>query len=217
MKICFLASGGGGNLKFLHLSKEYGILKNIELLVIADRECSSIEFAKSKGIYSSVITYKRDNNQALKSELKRIDPDIIITNWHKIIDNEVVDKYAGKLINLHYSLLPAFAGLIGVEPIEKAYIQGCKYIGATCHYVDNGVDTGKIISQTVVKTEQKIENAIQEVFQNGCIILLSSIIRVTKNNSLISIIKNNNFDFSPSLQFDHEVFDNNFWKQLKQL
>ena len=216
MKVCFLASGGGGNLKFLYLAQKLGIVRNIELSVIADRKCKAIEFAKVNNIYSKVIQYKKDNNQDLKYELKNIEPDIIITNWHKIIDEEIVNKYKGKMINLHYSLLPAFQGLIGITPIEEAYKVGCGYIGCTCHYVDEGVDTGKIISQAIVKTDKVISEAIQEVFQKGCLILLNSLIIVSKSNNLIHRSNNINNDFSPSLQFDDNLFNKNFWKELSK-
>ncbi|WP_159066144.1 formyltransferase family protein [Vibrio harveyi] len=46
--------------------------------------------------------------------------------------------YFGRIVNIHYSLLPSFGGLIGVKPIEKALELGCKYIGPTCHIVDEG-------------------------------------------------------------------------------
>ncbi len=217
MKICFLASGNGGNLKFLYLAQELGILQNIELSVIADRECGSIEFAKLNNINYKVIQYKIDDNQALKDELSNIKPDLIITNWHKIIDEEIVSKYFGKMINLHYSLLPSFGGLIGIAPIEEAYKSGCQYVGATCHYIDNGVDTGKIISQTIVKTDINIEDTINQVFKNACLILLNSIVLLSKEQNLILLKDNEKFNFSPLLQFDDMVFSESFWEKVSIL
>lgn len=216
MKICFLASGGGGNFKFLHLAKELNIINNIELFLIADRECGSLEYAKNIEIYNKKIEYKRTNNKQLLEELENINPDVIVTNWHKIIDEEVVQKYSGKLINLHYSLLPAFDGLIGIEPIEKAYQKNCQYVGTTCHYVDEGVDSGKIISQALVKTDISINEAIEKIFQKGCLILLNSIIHLT-SEEIIKKCQNNKFDFSPSLLFDDVTFDDKFWKSLSKL
>lgn len=217
MKVCFLASGGGGNFKFLYLAQEMKILRDIELFVIADRKCNSVDFAYKNNIYSKIITYEINNNIELMSEMEKINPDIIVTNWHKIIDKDVVEKYLCNLINLHYSLLPAFGGLIGVKPIEKAFKRGCQYVGATCHYVDQGVDTGKIISQSIVKTDIAIEVAIQQVFQKGCLILLNSILIILNNKNLIHLKNNNKLDFSPSLQFDDGLFDFYFWKKLSEL
>jgi len=216
MKVCFLASGGGGNFKFLHLAKELKLLDNLELTVIADRECDSINYAKKHNIYAKTIHYKRDKNQSLLAELDHVNPDIIVTNWHKIIDEKVVSSYAGKLINLHYSLLPAFGGLIGIAPIEEAYKQNCQFIGTTCHYVDEGVDSGNIISQAIVKTDIPIEDAISEVFRKGCLILLNSLLIVSGKN-IIDVSKNIKYDFSPTLYFNDAIFDNNFWERLSKL
>jgi len=216
LKVCFLTSGGGGNMKFMYLAKQMGILKDFELFVIADRECGGIHFAKEKGINSKIINYKRDNNKELSELLESINPNIIITTWAKIIDKELVEKYSGKMINLHYSLLPAFAGQMGVEPIENAYKQNCQYIGVTCHYVSEDVDMGKIISQAILKTNIPIEDAIKEVFQKGCLILLNSIMIVTKE-LIINKAKNSRFDYSPELMFDDKVFDKAFWDKVSLL
>jgi len=216
MKICFLASGGGGNFKFFHLAKKLQIINNFDLFIIADRKCDSTRYAKEHNIYYKIIHYKQKENQHLLNELDSIDPDIIITNWHKIIDKEVVSKYYGKLINLHYSLLPAFGGLMGIEPIEAAYQQRCQFIGSTCHYVDEGIDSGSIISQTIVKTNIPIEEAISEVFQKGCLILLNSIL-IVSNVNIIDRSENTKYEFSPSLKFDDEIFNSDFWERLSQL
>jgi len=216
MKVCFLASGGGGNLKFLYLAQELHLLNHLELSVIADRECNSIHFAKNHHVYAKVIHYAQDENQTLLDELAAINPDIIITNWYKIIDKEVVSAYRGKLINLHYSLLPAFGGLIGVEPIKAAYAQNCQFVGTTCHYVDEGVDTGNIIAQAIIKTDIPMEDAIGEVFRRGCLILLNSLI-IVSNKNIIDVTKNIKYDYSPALSFNDEVFTNHFWEKVSKL
>ena len=216
MKVCFLASGGGGNLKFLHLAQELKLLKNLELTVISDRQCNSIKYAKEHNMYAKIIHYEQDKNQSLLDELEYINPDIIITNWYKIIDKQVISIYAGKLINLHYSLLPAFGGLIGIAPIKEAYKQNCQFVGTTCHYVDEGVDTGNIISQAIVKTDIPIEDAISEVFKKGCLILLNSLLIISGKN-IINIAKNSKYDFSPALSFNDEVFNNHFWERASKL
>lgn len=95
MKICFLASGGGGNFKFFKMAIEEKLIKNIELFLIADRECGSSDFAQNNDIYCKKINYRRSENKELLLELEKINPDIIVTNWHKIIDEEVVKSNYG--------------------------------------------------------------------------------------------------------------------------
>jgi len=216
MKICFLASGNGGNLKFFYLIKKFGLVQNIKLFVIADRACGSIEFAKNHNIYCKIIAYTRDKNTELIEELEKINPNIIVTNWHKIIDNGTVKKYKGKMINLHYSLLPAFGGLIGIKPIQKAYENNCQFIGVTCHYINEHLDSGKIISQAIIKADIPIEVAIQKVFEKGCLILLNSILKIS-DTEIIRIIENNKFEYSPNLVFDDKFFDDKFWIGLEKL
>ncbi len=216
LKICFLASGGGGNMKFMHLAKQMHKLKNFKLSVIADRPCDSIVFAKENQIHAEVIKYSRDDNKALTNVLQEIDPDIIITTWAKIIDEDIVEKYLNKMINLHYSLLPAFAGQMGTEPIENAYKQNCQYIGVTCHYVDENVDTGTIISQAIIRTDIPMQRAIEEVFKKGCLILLNSIM-IVGDQILLEQSENNSFHYSPRLNFNEALFDEDFWNKLSSI
>lgn len=182
MKIVFLVSGYGGNLKFFFQCIQRGVLKNVDLAVIADRECPALHFARTRGLTAVQIMYNRDRSEALRELLRSLQPDVVITNWNKIIDKDTVREYSGKMINLHYSLLPAFSGLMGVEPIRQAYSRGCYFIGPTCHFVDADVDTGKIIFQSVFRTDMPIEAAIVKMFREGCISLIISIWKMTRND-----------------------------------
>jgi phosphoribosylglycinamide formyltransferase-1 len=203
-------------MKFIQLGQQMNILKGIQLSVIADRDCPSIDFAKKNHIPAEVISYHRNDNGALKRSLEKLNPDIIVTTWAKIIDKELVSEYSGKMINLHYSLLPAFSGQMGTEPIENAYRQNCQYIGTTCHYVNENVDAGTIISQAILKTDIPIEKAIQEVFKKGCMILLNSIM-IISDKIFIETSDNNSFTYSPKLKYDEALFDNLFWEKLASL
>lgn len=174
-KILFLVSGVGGNFKFIHQAILCGSLDPVELNVISDRACGAIEYAEKVGIESSVVQYTRGNPKELRSHLLNVSPDLIITNWHKIIDSDTVRAHEGRFVNLHYSLLPAFGGLIGLEPIKKAYEQGCKFIGPTCHFVDEGVDTGKIITQAIFSTDRSFDESVTMMFRSGCLVLLNAI------------------------------------------
>lgn len=218
MRLCFLASGNGGNFKFIHLISQLGIIEDITLFLIADRECGSLTYAQKKGIYNKIMAYDKKNNIELLDELEWIKPDLIVTNWHKILGRGVVRAYSGKLINLHYSLLPAFGGLIGVEPIRRAYDSNCQYMGVTCHYVDEGIDTGNIISQAIIKTNSNFDSVVDAVFRKGCVILLNSIMIVRDEyRQEGKRARYEYWDFSPNLYFDITVFDDEFWDVLANL
>jgi phosphoribosylglycinamide formyltransferase-1 len=211
--ILFLASGNGGNLKFFHQALTQGLLAGIRLSVVADRECGAIEYAKKNGLPHQVINYQRASPQALDDILNREQPEIIVTNWHKVIDANTVANHSGRLINLHYSLLPAFGGEIGIKPIQQAYAQGCKFIGPTCHLVDEGVDTGRILSQAVFATDISQEDAVDLMFRKGCLILLNSIETILGVELAVHRGVSGEM-YSPRLSFDEGAFDENFWHGL---
>lgn len=213
-KICFLASGNGGNLKFFYFAAAQNSIQTLQLTSIADRECGSLKFAKNKGLEHYIINYNSTNSLELNLALEKIKPDIIITNWHKIIDRDTVRKYTGKMINLHYSLLPAFAGLIGIEPIKLAYAQGCKYIGPTCHYVDENLDAGKIISQAIFATDIPIDRAVELMFRKGCLVLLNSVHQLLPLPPATNIQSLDDPGFSPPLSFDSGIFSEEFWQHV---
>lgn len=212
--VVFLASGGGGNFRFFHFALKKNLISEIKLSVIADRECGALDFARSHDIENHLIAYKRSAPEALNQILDSIKPDIIVTNWHKIIDEGTVAKYRGKFVNLHYSLLPAFVGLIGVEPIKRAYEQGCKFIGPTCHLVDEGVDTGKILSQAIFTTERPFEDAVNLMFRKGCLVLLSGIQQILGQNISTACAVGSDRSYSPQLGLDESLFNEKFWKEL---
>ncbi len=183
MKIAFLGSGGGGNLKFIHeISK---IDDSIEIVgLIADRFCGAIEYAIDNGLYNRIHSFKRSilENQDLICMLKDLSPDLIITNVHKILSPSVVKSFEGKLINLHYSYLPAFGGLIGMKPVDEALNRGNKFIGVTCHDVNEKVDDGSTIAQGFFIVSES-NSHYQSTFETGAITLLAGIQNKQKINS----------------------------------
>lgn len=211
--ILFLVSGGGGNLKFFHRAIENKILSNIRLSIIADRDCGAIEYAKRMKLENHTIQYSRSSPSILQRLLCQKQPDFIFTNWHKIIDADTVRQHRGKFVNLHYSLLPAFGGLIGIEPIKRAYKQGCKYIGPTCHLVDEGVDTGKILAQGIFTTDRSFDEAVKMMFQTGCLVMLNGM-SVLMGQHDQQKISDDVPQFSPKLTVDNFFFDERFWQEV---
>jgi phosphoribosylglycinamide formyltransferase-1 len=217
LRVCFLNSSNGGNFKFFHLSIKQNLIKNIELFLISNKDCKAKEYAIKNHIWYKQIKYERNYNNELLEYLNEINPDFIITTWSKIIDEETVKKYNGKLINLHYSLLPAFAGQTNLNPIKSAIERNCQYLGVTCHYVDEGVDTGKIISQSIFKNNLSFDEIANEIFKKGCLILLNSVIILSKRNDIIEICNNDKWDYAPNLFFNDNLFKENFWNELSTL
>lgn len=215
MRIVFLVSGNGGNLKFFFKACSALEIRDIELFVIADRVCGAVEFAATMGLYHHIIRYSKSEPSALVAALKAVSPDLIVTNWHKIIDQGTVECYAGRMVNLHYSLLPSYAGLLGIEPLCQAFTRGCGYVGATTHLVDAGVDTGKIIGQTIVNASVGLDRAVELVFQQGAVLLLDTLLKLSGKASNANLALSRT-EFSPPLSIDPAAFDEVFWRSVAQ-
>lgn len=193
MNIIFLVSGGGGNLKFIHkVSKS---LKLNIVAVMSDRPCSAIRYAEMNNIPRAIRKFDRskDDNESIIEYLNRYNPEIVITNIHKIISEIVLVSTHATFINLHYSLLPAYSGLIGITPLIKGIERNNQFSGITAHIVTKNVDEGDTITQGVFKIDG---DNIQMNFEVGCLVLLNAILSFKndkiephftyKNSSLIS-------------------------------
>ncbi|MDR0665702.1 MAG: formyltetrahydrofolate deformylase [Helicobacteraceae bacterium] len=72
---------------------------------------------------------------------------IVLAKYMRILTSNFVERYKNRIINIHHSFLPAF---IGANPYRQAYDRGVKIIGATAHFVNNNLDEGPIIAQSVL-------------------------------------------------------------------
>ena len=89
-----------------------------------------------------------EHEKLVLNVLQNFDADyIILAKYMRILSPEFVAHYPNKLINIHHSFLPAF---IGANPYKQAYERGVKIIGATSHFVNNNLDEGPIIAQSVI-------------------------------------------------------------------
>ena len=77
---------------------------------------------------------------------------IVLARYMRVLSAAFVDRYAGRLINIHHSFLPAF---VGASPYRQAYQRGVKVIGATAHFVTAELDDGPIIAQDVIPVDHR--------------------------------------------------------------
>jgi len=77
---------------------------------------------------------------------------IVLARYMQILPSSVCDIYRHRIINIHHSFLPSFAG---AKPYHQAHERGVKLIGATCHYVTEELDAGPIIDQDVVRISHR--------------------------------------------------------------
>jgi len=95
--------------------------------------------------------------------LKEYDVDfIVLARYMQILTEDFVDRYPERILNIHHSFLPAFAG---ARPYERAHERGVKIIGATSHYVIPELDAGPIIEQDVVKVGH--DHSVEDLVRKG--------------------------------------------------
>ncbi len=87
---------------------------------------------------------------------------VVLARYMQIISPEFISNYPNKVINIHHSFLPAFAG---AKPYHAAYERGVKIIGATCHYVTENLDAGPIIDQDIIRISHN--DSIKSLIQKG--------------------------------------------------
>lgn len=173
MKIAVFASGSGSNFEAIVQATRDGRLPFVEvaLLVCDQAQAYAIKRAERLGIPVFLFSAKdyvskEAFEQEILVQLKQEEIDfIVLAGYMRLIGNVLLTSYQGRMINLHPSLLPAFPGK---DAIKKAWEYGVKVMGATVHFVDEGMDTGPIIDQEVIfvhkeDTEESLQQKIHEV------------------------------------------------------
>jgi len=221
-RIVFLCSGGGGNFRFIKRSIDLGVLSNLSVdAVIADRDCAAIRYAASEGVANHLIAYSQKEPSRLYDLLDGINPDLVITNIHKILDHRIVSRFNDRLVNLHYSLLPAYKGLIGAEPLKRALQLDSRIVGTTAHHVVEEVDAGKIISQSALAVDSAtpLEVSMDRLFRSGCINLANAIdilaAAPTSGQPAAPFALVQSTFISPAPRFQTEILDEEFWQSLR--
>ncbi len=126
--------------------------------VISNRpEAPGLAVAQQQGIATGVVDHRPfpDRQQfdlALGQEIDRHDPAgqpalVVLAGFMRVLTPAFVDRYQGRLVNIHPSLLPAFTGL---HTHQRAIDAGCRVAGATVHLVTAELDNGPILAQAVV-------------------------------------------------------------------
>jgi phosphoribosylglycinamide formyltransferase-1 len=157
LAIGVLASGRGSNLHaILQACARPGFPARVAV-VISDRErAPALERARAAGVEALWINPKdfadrEVYDRALVSELEARGVGLVChAGWMRILSPAYVRAFAGRALNIHPSLLPAFPGL---HPQRQALDHGAKVSGATVHFLDEGVDTGPIVLQAAVPVE----------------------------------------------------------------
>jgi phosphoribosylglycinamide formyltransferase-1 len=156
--IVILVSGGGSNMAAIvraarreHWAQLYGA--EVAAVISNRPDAGGIAFAREQGIATAAVDHKafaqrEDFDAALAAAIDRFAPALVVlAGFMRILTPAFVERYRGRLLNIHPSLLPAFPGL---HTHQRALDAGCRFAGATVHQVTAELDYGPILAQAVV-------------------------------------------------------------------
>ena len=157
LRIAVFASGYGSNFEAIAKACHRGELEAEVVLMVCDKPTARVNaLADELGVermtfsakdYASKAEYEAkivERCEALGVEL------ICLAGYMRLVGDTLMGAYEGRMINIHPSLLPSFAGK---DAVERAMEWGVKVYGATIHYVDSTLDGGKIIAQRAIPYE----------------------------------------------------------------
>jgi phosphoribosylglycinamide formyltransferase-1 len=157
LRIAILASGRGSNFAALLAARERGGLPLEFVLVASDKaDAPVLQLAQQAGVPTAVLephqfAHRRDYDIALFERIAESAPDLLVlAGFMRIIDGEALKPWAGRMINIHPSLLPKYRGL---HTHRRALKAGDVEHGASVHYVTAELDGGPVIAQATLAVE----------------------------------------------------------------
>lgn len=205
LKLAVCVSGGGTNLQAIMDAIDNGTITNasIEVVISNNPNAYALERARNhgiKGVCISPKTYatREEFNEDFLMQLDSYHVDLVVlAGFLVVLPEKMIQAYHNRIINIHPSLIPSFCGkgFYGLKVHEGVLERGVKVTGATCHFVDEGTDTGPIILQKAVevladdtpKTLQKrvMEQAEWVIMPQAIDLIANGKVRIVDNKVVI--------------------------------
>ena len=157
MRLGFLASGNGSSMRAIVAACDAGDLRAEPAILVSNkRDAPALEFARDRGILAKVIPTVKDPagaDSALEAALIGADvTHVILSGYLRKLGPKVLNRFAGRILNIHPSLLPRHGGqgLYGSRVHEAVLASGDLSTGATVHLVDEIYDHGDVVAQVEV-------------------------------------------------------------------
>jgi phosphoribosylglycinamide formyltransferase-1 len=157
VSIAVLASGRGTNFEALvHAARRADTNGEVRLLVVNVPDAPALQRAEAEHVPAAIIPHRQFKSraafeQALIAELSHHNINLVcLAGFMRILSPVFVNAFESRIMNIHPSLLPAFAGLQGMQVHEAVIAAGVKVTGCTVHFVDTDVDAGPIVVQRAI-------------------------------------------------------------------
>lgn len=205
LKLAVLVSGGGTNLQAIIDAIDAGYIRNacIDVVISNNANAYALTRARNHGIDHMCLSPKayesreRFNDALTETILSRGVDLVVLAGYLVILPPQLIAAYKNRIVNIHPSLIPAFCGkgFYGLKVHEEALKRGVKVTGATCHFVDEGTDTGPIILQKAVgvlpdDTPESLQRRVMELAEWVILPLAIDLIangRVTVTDGVVTV------------------------------
>ena len=154
-RVAILISGRGSNMAaLLEAARDPGFPAEIVLVLSNRPDAGGLAVAAAAGVATAAVDHRpfkgdrAEHERAIDAELRRAGAEVVcLAGYMRLLTPFLVDAWAGRMLNIHPSLLPAFPGL---DTHERALAAGAKLHGCTVHLVTQGMDEGPILAQAAV-------------------------------------------------------------------
>jgi len=189
IKTAILISGRGSNMQALvEAAKNSNYPAEIVLVISNKENAAGLDFARQNNIKTAIINHKDfSSRQDFDQEMARIIDEnncqiVCLAGFMRLLSGWFTNKYQGRLINIHPSLLPNFKG---DKAVEDALNAGVKQAGCTVHFVTEEMDSGEIIKQAAVEVLKgdTIETLAARILKQEHIIYPESLAIICNNFS----------------------------------
>ena len=174
-RVAVLVSGGGTNLQAILDAQNAGVIRSGEVVLVISNKADAYALTRARlaGIETLTVLRRKCGGQeafeqviAEALEERKIDL-IVLAGFMAILSKRFTNRFAGRIINVHPSLIPSFCGegFYGLRVHEAALRKGVKVTGATVHFVNEIPDGGEIIAQKAVRvlpgdTPEKLQKRV---------------------------------------------------------
>lgn len=211
MRVLFLLSANGALFQTAVNAAALGLLKADILGAITDRRCRALDRAQASCPVATCLEHASFPDEAafqnaLLAEIRRAAPDLIVSQFHRLLHKDILAAFPDTVINMHESLLPGF---VGFDALQRALQFGVRFAGATIHFVDDSKDLGPQIAQCALPVDPDESEASyrQRLFHEQTRMLLQTVSwfserRVTREGRLVRIhgARYNGHPVNPALE-----------------
>ena len=180
-----ISQNGSNMLNIVKACHEKKIQANVKIVISNNPDSKGLKKLKNFKTKSKILLLKDfKNKKAYEEEINELFKKnnvnfICLAGYMKILERDFLEKWKKRVINIHPSLLPSFKGL---EPQKQAIEKKVKFSGCTVHYVNDNIDDGEIIDQSIVKIDKKetVESLKKKILLEEHKLYINVLIKMSK-------------------------------------